>query len=247
MTVFDKFAAAFPLVSKEDERWAKEGRLITDLARTAGERKGRVLDLACGSGFHARHLAMDGFAVTGVDLSAAAIGTGRSLPGGEKVAWAEGDVTQPVAGHYDLVLLVGNTVSLFEEQVQVENAIGTAARALVPRGVLLLHVIDFDYLRAHPVAIVREGQADGGPVTFEKRIDGDATGALITITVTAQTNSGPLADSGTQRLREWSTPFLRQAASRSGLEVRDEFGGMDEPHRASGRTRDIVLVYVKED
>ncbi len=89
MSIFERFAAAFPLVSNEDERWAREGPLITDLARTAGERKGRVLDLACGSGFHSRHLALEGFTVTGVDQSAAARreagGAGRVLarPGRE--------------------------------------------------------------------------------------------------------------------------------------------------------------------
>jgi SAM-dependent methyltransferase len=40
---------------------------------------GRVLDVACGSGRHARWLAMQGFAVTGVDRDAAAL---QGLPDG---------------------------------------------------------------------------------------------------------------------------------------------------------------------
>lgn len=242
MSIFGRFAAAFPLVSNEDERWAREGPLITDLARTAGERKGRVLDLACGSGFHARHLALEGFTVTGVDLSAEAIEAGRSLAGGGKVDWVEDDITRPVAGEYDLALLVGNTLSLFEERVQVERTVGTAARALVPRGVLVVHVIDYDYLRAHPVRIRRDGELGGRPVTFEKRIRADETGALITITVTAHADTTPRTDSGTQRLHERGAVLLKEIASRFGLELRDEFGGMDGSARGRGETRDIVLV-----
>lgn len=245
MTVFDKFAAAFPLVSDEDQRWTKEGALILDLARSAGEGKGRMLDLACGSGFHARHLAMNGFAVTGVDISAAAMKAGRSLPGGEKVNWTEGDITQPVNGEYDFVLLIGNTLSLFETKVQVEKAIEVASKALVPRGLLLVHVIDYDHLRAHPVRIERKGNLKGVPVTFEKRIDADDTGAVIAITVTTETASGPRVDSATQRLHEWGALFLEEVASRVGLELRHEFGSLDGIPSVPGQTKDVVLVYEK--
>ncbi len=261
MSIFERFAASFPLVSDEGERWGREGPLIAELARSAGERKGRVLDLACGSGFHARHLAMEGFAVTGVDLSAAAMETGRSLSGGEKVNWVEGDITQPVDGEYDLVLLVGNTLSLFEEHVQVEKTMDTASRALVPRGVLLVHVIDFDYLRNHPVRIEREGSLDDKPVTFEKRVDADDKGAVITIAVTMQTDAGLLAsgsagarlkagphtDRATQRLHEWEVPLLRDMASRLRLELREEFGCLDRTARMPGRTKDVVLVFERQE
>ncbi len=247
MSIFEKFAAAFPLVSNEDERWAKEGPLILDLARSAGEGEGRVLDLACGSGFHARHLAMAGFAVTGVDLAPAAMETGRSLPGGARIKWVKGDITRPVDGEYDLVLLVGNTLSLFEEQVLVEKTIATASRALVPRGVLLMHVIDFDYLRAHPARIERDGSLDGKPVRFEKRIDADAGGAVITITVTMQAGSEQQASRATQRLHEWGAPLLRQMASHFGLGIREELGGLDRTARVSGRTRDVVLIYERQE
>ncbi len=246
MTIFEKFAASFPLVSDEGERWGREGPLITGLAQSAGERKGRVLDLACGSGFHARHLAMEGFAVTGVDLSAAAIETGRSLSGGEKVDWVEGDITQPVDVEYDLVLLVGNTLSLFEEPVLVEKTMDAASHALVPRGVLLVHVIDFDYLRAHPVRIKREGNLDGGPVVFEKRVDADDNGAVITVAATTQTDAGVHTDRATQRLRKWGVPVLKKVASRFGLELREGLGGMDRTARMPGQTKDIVLVYERQ-
>lgn len=245
MSIFERFAAAFPIVSDEGKRWAREGPLITDLARTAGERKGRVLDLACGSGFHARHLALEGFAVTAVEQSAEAIEAGRSLAGSDRVDWVEGDITRPVAGEYDLALLVGNTLSLFGERALVERTVETAARSLVPRGVLVVHVIDYDYLRAHPVTIRRDGELDCSPVTFEKRIRAEEPGALITITVTAQTDSAPRIESGTQRLHEHGAVLLKEIASRFGLELRDEFGGMDGSARSPGETKDVVLVCEK--
>ncbi len=154
---------------------------------------------------------------------------------------------QPPGRCVNNCLLVGNTLSLFEEPVLVEKTMDTASRALVPRGVLLVHVIDFDHLRAHPVRIKREGSLDGGPVVFEKRIDADDNGAVITITVTMQAESEQQTSRETQRLHEWGVPLLRQMASRFGLELREELGGMDRTPRVSGRTKDVVLVCERQE
>ncbi len=40
MSIFERFAKAFPLVSDEGKRWDKEGPLITELARESGEGNG---------------------------------------------------------------------------------------------------------------------------------------------------------------------------------------------------------------
>jgi len=246
-SVFEKFAEAFPLASDEDERWSTEGRLISELARTSGEGKGRVLDLACGSGFHARHLAAEGLEVTAVDISAGAIEVARLLPGGDRVRWVVGDILEPVAKGYDLALVLGNTLSLFDDEGDVKRAIAAAAGALVDQGVLAIHIIDFAYLRQRPVEIVRGRKIAGDEVTFRKTIEPDEAGALITVTVTTAAASGPATESGTQRLSEWGSVFLIAAAKESGLVLRRELGGLDGPPISPGLTRDVVLVFEKAD
>ena len=131
MSIFERFAKAFPLVSDEGKRWDKEGPLITELARESGEGNGRVLDLGCGSGFHARQIAMAGFEVVGVDISKEAIEEGRDLPGGDSVVWTVGDITQFNGTEFDLVLLIGNTLSLFDDEDSINKMFVTASNALV--------------------------------------------------------------------------------------------------------------------
>ncbi|MHC5058204.1 MAG: class I SAM-dependent methyltransferase [Planctomycetota bacterium] len=249
MTIFDRFAAAFPLVSDERERWRHEGPLLVKLAREAGGPGARVLDLACGSGFHARHLAAEGFRVTGLDVSAGAIAAGRALPGGDLVEWREGDIMRPLVrgdkGAYELALLVGNTLSLLDDEADVAAAFGVASSALTPGGVLVAHVIDFARLRAHPVRISREGELEGGPVGFEKRIDPAPGGAVITISVTRQGPDGDRTERATQPLREWGARLLIEKAREAGLGLRDELGSLDGSPREPGVTKDVVLLFRK--
>ena len=245
-SIFERFAAAFPFVSDEDERWQREGPLLVRLARESGEREGRVLDLACGSGFHARHLAAEGLDVTAVDASPGAIAAGRALPGGDLVEWREGDITRFPAmgdeGAYDLALLIGNTLSLFDDDSDVAAVFGAAAAALVPDGVLVAHVIDFGRLRARPVLISREGELERGPVSFEKRIDPAPGGAVITISVTRRGPGGG-SERATQPLTEWGTRVLVAKAGDAGLELEHEFGSLDGSAREPGVTKDVVLQF----
>ncbi len=240
MGIFEHFANAFPLVSDESKRWTKEGPFLLDLA---GSRGGRILDLACGSGFHARHLAGQGFAVTGVELSASTIRRGRLLPDGDRVCWIEGDITKQIPGSFDLVLLIGNTLSLFQHESDVRKIFGSVSN-LVEGGVFVIHVIDFDYLREHPVRIEREGNVDGKRVIFEKRIEPQPHGAIIRITVTTDDDVSP--DTETERLFEHGAPRLTELASEFGFKLRSEAGGLDGTPRKPGETKDVVLVFELE-
>jgi len=249
MTIFERFAAAFPLVSDEAERWNREGPLLVGLARESGGNGARVLDLACGSGFHARHLAREGFRVTAVDASPGAVAAGRALHGGDRVEWREGDITRlehrDDAGAYDLALLLGNTLSLLDNEADVAAALRTASSALAPGGVCVAHVIDFDRLRAHPVSISREGELEGGPVRFEKRIDPAPRGALITISVTRLGPGEHDTERATQPLKGWGADLLVARALDADLGLRDEFGSLDGAPREPGVTKDVVLVFGK--
>jgi SAM-dependent methyltransferase len=82
---------------------------VRDLAAELAQ-PGRALDIGCGSGRDAVHLAQRGWAVTGVDAVPRALEAARkrAATAGVKVEWVEGDVTRldelGLDGGFDLVL-----------------------------------------------------------------------------------------------------------------------------------------------
>jgi SAM-dependent methyltransferase len=245
MDIFERFAEAFRLVSDERIRWEREGELLSELARSSGTGAGRILDLACGNGFHARRLALRGFTVVGVDINPGPLKAGAELAGGDKVEWRNADITQPIEGEYDLALLVGNTLSLFHDEESMLRAVAVAGDALPPRGALVIHTIDFDYLREHPVSIERSGELDGEELTFEKTVDASPSGAVIRITVTTRRGGESKVQDATQLLYEWNTETIEVAATNADMTLKDTYGGLDKTPREPGKTKDVVLVFVK--
>ena len=101
---------------------------------TAGK---RVLDVACGEGYGSALLARNAAAVTGVDVSAAAIAhAGATYGGVANLAFREGACTRlPLADASVDVLVSFETLEHIAEQ---EPFLDEAARVLAPEGVLLL-------------------------------------------------------------------------------------------------------------
>ena len=68
---------------------------------------------------------------------------------------------------------------------------------------------------------------------------------MIRITVTTQREGGTTAQDATQLLHEWNTETLEVAARHAELALKDTYGGLDKTPRDPGKTKDVVLVFVK--
>jgi SAM-dependent methyltransferase len=108
---------------------------VRTLTSTAG--RGMVLDAACGTGRHARHLAAAGHQVTGCDISAGMLDSARSLL--PNVRFIEADLRRiPVVSNvFDLVLCglaLGHVADLREP-------VGELARVLRAGGRMIISVL----------------------------------------------------------------------------------------------------------
>src|ERR1041384_4669205 len=111
------------------------------MAEVATLPPGRALDAGCGHGAEALWLAMQGWRVTAVDFSAAALAQGRAMAeaAGENIArrieWIEGDLAtwSVQSGQYDLIVSlyvhVGGAVSQMVKRM---------ASGVAPGGTLFL-------------------------------------------------------------------------------------------------------------
>jgi SAM-dependent methyltransferase len=121
-----------------DERWQERGLhfqgdpssiLVSELAPVS---PGRALDLACGGGRNAVWLAENGWTVTGVDFSRAALALARKLAGERDVGveWIEDDVRtyEPEPGAFDLVLVSYLHLPRDERRHVMAHAVSALAR-----------------------------------------------------------------------------------------------------------------------
>src|SRR6185312_7085529 len=92
----------------------------------------RLLDVPCGSGRHSIALAGRGYRVTGLDISAEAIGHARALSA--DVEWLQGDMRHlPDEAGYDAALCLGNSFGYLGPAGTREFA-AALARAVRPGG-----------------------------------------------------------------------------------------------------------------
>jgi SAM-dependent methyltransferase len=179
---FQRVACAYELLVNENRRWTGERPALQRWLEQAGERRRRVIDLGCGTGFHARHLAghLDA-TVTAADPAQYMLDAGRAKPHGDRVRWIRASAEQPPPGPFDLALLLGNTLSLIRTPPDVLHAV---SGIVAPAGLFVIQMLDYDKLR-------RSGgehrTASGEGLSIEKRLtpgkEGSDIGATLHITI----------------------------------------------------------------
>jgi SAM-dependent methyltransferase len=120
--------------------------LVAMILQVLGLRPGdRVLDLACGSGDHARRLARHGLEVVGVDSAASLVSHCRQRAAEEGTTTAyfvQGDMRElAYEGEFDAVLLLSGSFGFFDDAAN-RDVLMRMARALRSEGKLLIDVSD---------------------------------------------------------------------------------------------------------
>jgi ubiquinone/menaquinone biosynthesis C-methylase UbiE len=138
-----------------DQRWK---HLTADLpfwvqqARKSGD---PVLELACGTGRVALHLASAGFRVTGIDISDSMLGEARrkASQAGLAVEWVQADIRNfALERHFPLIIFPFNTIAILWELEDLETCLTCVKRHLAPGGRFIVDVFtpDFHFLVRNP-------------------------------------------------------------------------------------------------
>jgi SAM-dependent methyltransferase len=146
--VFDAYARYYDLLYHDKDYKGEAHYVASHIRRHAPEAK-RVLELGCGTGGHAEHLARDGYAVHGIDTSEPMLTRAQerrsNLPAdiAERLSFKRGDVRTLRTGEtYDAVISLFHVMSYQTTNADLVAAFATAAAHLKRGGLFLF---DFWY------------------------------------------------------------------------------------------------------
>lgn len=207
----------------------------------------RVLDLACGTGLHARFFAELGASVVAVDLSGSMLEAARALRDHPRIQWVLGSMLTPPARELDLVICLGNSIALLETPEEINHFFRQTASTLVPRGALLVQLLNgggpvWRTTRTREVFTRRNGT----PVTIRKRwtfLEATETAFHLELAIERMNTSGAMPTERLETvLRLWYPVFLEARAKAAGLTLESKWGGMArEPYEADSSADYVTL------
>jgi SAM-dependent methyltransferase len=144
--VFDTYARYYDLLYR-DKDYATEAEYIASLIHGHAPQSKRILELGCGTGAHAEHLARMGYIVHGVDMSAEMLARAEArkaaLPTdvAARMSFGLGDArTVRMQQIYDVVISLFHVMSYQTSNADLNATYETASMHLSPGGLFL-----FDY------------------------------------------------------------------------------------------------------
>lgn len=170
--MFSETAAYYDLIYASFKDYARETTDLVKALRREHPACRSVLDVACGTGEHARRLAEHGFVVDGIDLDPAFVGIARAKhPQGRFVAADMCDVH--LDHRYDAVICLFSSIGYARTLDRVESAFRCFREHLAPGGVIFVEPWFPPGFLEHGRVMSHDAAADGVHVTRVSRTEVD--------------------------------------------------------------------------
>jgi SAM-dependent methyltransferase len=230
--------ALYPFVFGANARAtaATEAEAVLELvARTPGA----LLDLCCGPGRHSVPFALNGWQVTGVDLSPYLLGHAReyATERGAAVEWIQSDMrtfSRPAA--YDLIVNLFTSFGYFEDAADNRLVLERTRHNLKRDGVFVLDVVGKEIV-ARIFEDTRSMEADGGVLFMRGRVLDGWSRIENTWTFVRD------GKARTYRFRHflYSADELRALLKDAGFHDVDIYGGLDRSEYGGNANRLVAV------
>jgi len=147
-----------------DKPYTEEARFVDSLLRDADVPRGRLLDLACGTGRHAREFCALGWEVTGVDYSNLLLEQARTNAPDALFFLQDMRELDLPGETFHAVTCLFDSIGYPLDDVGVIASLAAAGRHLLPGGALVLEFLHAPAILAEaaPVRVRRFGISDDG-------------------------------------------------------------------------------------
>jgi SAM-dependent methyltransferase len=225
--MFTKSAELYDAIYSTFKDYVAEAAQIAGLLHQVNPRCRTVLDVACGSGEHARLLAAKGFAVDGVDLDPVFVRiASQKHPAGR---FFQGDMSDfHLSQRYDAVLCLFSSIGYLQTLDRVSRALTCFREHLAPGGVIVIEpwygpgVLD-------PKRVVRNtGEANGVRVSRVSRMDIEGRVCRLLFDYEITDGMGTRHESEVHELGLFTTPELMRAFRDIGLDADHDPKGLTD-------------------
>jgi SAM-dependent methyltransferase len=216
--MFTESARFYDLIYSTFKDYGAEVAQIAGLLRRLNPLCRTILDVACGTGEHARLLTAEGFVVDGLDLDPAFVGIARrKLPSGR---FFEGDMSDfHVPQRYDAVMCLFSSIGYLQSPDRVRKALTCFREHLAPGGVLVVEPWYAPDL-LDPGRVTRvTGEANGVSVTRVSHIDVEGRLSRLRFDYEISDAAGTRRTSEVHELGLFTTPELLEMFGSTGFAV----------------------------
>jgi SAM-dependent methyltransferase len=241
MDAFDRGAQYYELFSNAAGRLDREGPFLLDLLRQCPGKS--VADIACGTGLHAQFLAEHGATVHAYDVNRGMIDYARRVRPHTNIHYAVHDMREPVDEAFDLVLCLGNSLSLAGGVEEIRRTLASVHGMLRDGGLFVAQVLNYA-LPSNQTARTRveEHDVDNAQVVAVKCLAPRGNRTYLTLTYFVYSEVGTETVSESAILTHVDQDTLAGAAHQSGLAILDLFGGFDGQPFDPARSNDLIIV-----
>ena len=230
--VFDVYAHYYDLLYR-DKDYAAEAEYVASHIREYTPQVKRILELGCGTGSHAEHLARLGYTMHGVDMSEAMLDRAKArkatMPSEvvTLLSFGLGDVRTVRTGEtYDAVISLFHVMSYQSENADLQAMFATAREHLQIGGIFIFDVwYGPAVLADRPVVRVKELEDDEVRITRIAQPSLYPSRNLVDVhyrIIACEKKTGNYSETEeTHRMRYLFTPEIELLATQAGFSVID--------------------------
>jgi SAM-dependent methyltransferase len=225
--MFTASAEFYDLIYSTFKDYAGEAAQIASLLRRLNPRCQTILDVACGTGEHARLLAAQGFIVDGLDLDPTFVRIAKQKHSTGR--FFEADMSEfHLAHRYDAVLCLFSSIGYLTTLDQVTRALFCFREHLAPGGVIAIEpwfppgVLDVERVSRHT------GEANGVRVSRVSRIEIEGRVSRLRFEYEIADKTGTRRASEVHELGLFTTAELMQTFQDAGLDAEFDPKGLTD-------------------